>query len=113
MSSLAIAINNDIDTVLHRLLQDRVGNSAQVGANEAVSIDTQYIQTEVLIGNGQTLVLGGIYQLQNITEDDEVPGLGSLPIVVGLFKSTYKQLSKKELIIFVTSSVLPEKRFYD
>lgn len=86
--------------------QDRVGNSVKVGLGEAPTIDTQHIGTQVLIGDGQTLVLGGIYQQQKLDKEDSVPGLSALPIIGSLFKHSYQQMDKKELIIFVTPSVI-------
>lgn len=90
--------------------QDRVGNSVKVGLGEALTINTQHIGTQVLIGDGQTLVLGGIYQQQNLSGEDKVPGLSELPLIGSLFKHTYQQTDKKELIIFVTPSVLSPRK---
>ncbi|WP_286891194.1 type IV pilus secretin PilQ family protein, partial [Pseudoalteromonas sp. ESRF-bin5] len=70
------------------ITQDTRGDTVQTGTGEAVSIDTQEIQTQVLVENGQTIVLGGIFQQQIINTTNKVPVLGDIPYVGRLFKST-------------------------
>ncbi len=72
------------------------------------SIDTRSVTTQVLVDNGETVVLGGIYeQIKNDTKTS-VPFLGDLPVIGALFRSTSKQNKKKELLIFVTPKILKE-----
>ena len=87
------------------ITQDTRGDTVQTGTGEAVSIDTQEIQTQVLVENGQTIVLGGIFQQQIINTTNKVPVLGDIPYVGRLFKSTSEFNEKRELLIFVTPKI--------
>ncbi len=72
------------------------------------SIDTRAIQTQVLVNNGQTVVLGGIYETEETENYSKVPFLGDIPGVGTLFRSTRKSSTKSELLIFVTPKILKE-----
>jgi len=72
------------------------------------SIDTRAIQTQVLVNNGQTVVLGGIYETEESEDYTKVPFLGDIPGVGALFRSTRKVSNKSELLIFVTPKILRE-----
>jgi type IV pilus assembly protein PilQ len=72
------------------------------------SVDTREVNTQVLIDNGETVVLGGIYEQTRSNEVDKVPLLGSLPVVGVLFRQTRKVDDKAELLIFVTPKILKE-----
>jgi type IV pilus assembly protein PilQ len=72
------------------------------------SIDTQSVITQVLVANGETAVLGGIYEQTERTDIDKVPLFGDLPFVGNLFKHTTRQNDKTELLIFITPKVLDE-----
>ncbi|MFQ5469034.1 MAG: type IV pilus secretin PilQ [Gammaproteobacteria bacterium] len=72
------------------------------------SINTREVSTEVLVNNGETVVLGGIYEQTRSNEVDSVPFLGSLPFVGALFRQTRKVDDKAELLIFVTPKILKE-----
>jgi type IV pilus assembly protein PilQ len=87
--------------------QDSIGERIpQATGGEAVAINTQSITTQVLVNDGETLVLGGIFQ-QNITRNvTKVPVLGDIPVVGNLFKTTRDNNSKRELIIFVTPRIV-------
>ncbi|WP_431358052.1 type IV pilus secretin PilQ [Vibrio fluminensis] len=86
--------------------QDRPGEVLKTGTGEAVSINTQRIGTQVLVENGETIVLGGIYQRSVTDTVDKVPLLGDLPLLGALFRRSYQQLGKSELLIFVTPKVV-------
>lgn len=86
--------------------KDRVGQL--FGPNQIPSIDTQNIQTQVLVGNGETAVLGGIYEQVERDEVDKVPFFGDLPIMGNLFKRKVKQNDKTELLIFITPKIMDE-----
>ncbi|MGL4222490.1 MAG: type IV pilus secretin PilQ [Shewanella sp.] len=86
--------------------QDRRGETVKTGTGEAVSIDTQRIGTQVLVNNGETVVLGGIFQHSINNSVDKVPLLGDLPVLGALFRRTYEQMGKSELLIFVTPKVV-------
>jgi type IV pilus assembly protein PilQ len=86
--------------------QDRPGKIVKTGTGEAVAIDTQRIGTQVLVNNGETIVLGGIFQHSVTDSVDKVPFLGDLPLMGALFRRTYQQMGKSELLIFVTPKVV-------
>lgn len=86
--------------------QDRPGDIVKTGTGEAVAINTQRIGTQVLVENGETVVLGGIFQHSVTDAVEKVPMLGDLPLLGALFRRTYQQMGKSELLIFVTPKVV-------
>ncbi|EGU29673.1 type IV pilus assembly protein PilQ [Vibrio ichthyoenteri ATCC 700023] len=86
--------------------QDRPGEVVKIGTGEAVSINTQRIGTQVLVENGETVVLGGIYQHSVTDTVDKVPLLGDIPYLGSLFRRSYQRMGKSELLIFVTPKVV-------
>jgi len=90
--------------------QDTKGEIVPVAGGNAVAIDTQQISTQVLVNNGETIVLGGIYQQQTINNTSKVPVLGDLPYLGALFRRSVDSTEKKELLIFVTPKIINEPR---
>ena len=88
------------------ITQDSVGETISTSTGEAVSIDTQEISTQVLVDNGETLVLGGIYQQQVTDTINKVPILGDIPYLGFFFRNSVKDSSKSELLIFVTPRIV-------
>ncbi len=89
--------------------KDSVGANVQSANGGSVpSIDTRAIQTQVLVNNGQTVVLGGIYETEESEDYTKVPFLGDIPGIGALFRSTRKVSNKSELLIFVTPKILRE-----
>lgn len=86
--------------------QDRPGQVVKTGTGEAVAIDTQRIGTQVIVNNGETVVLGGIFQHSVSSTVDKVPLLGDLPVLGALFRRSYENVGKSELLIFVTPKVV-------
>jgi type IV pilus assembly protein PilQ len=78
------------------------------GGVNVPSIDTREISTQVLVNDGQTVVLGGILQTTQREDDNKVPYLGDIPILGHLFKSTAHTDDKDELMIFITPKILRE-----
>ena len=72
------------------------------------SIDTRNIQTQVLVKDGQTVVLGGIMETERRDSVKKVPGLGDVPVLGNLFKSKSRINNRDELLIFVTPKILRE-----
>lgn len=72
------------------------------------SIDTREVQTQVLVRDGQTVVLGGIYETERTQIENKVPVLGDIPGVGALFRNTRHVANKSELLIFVTPKILDE-----
>ena len=87
-----------------QLNQDKVG---QFMVNGVPTIDTRKIQTHVLVRDGETIVLGGIYEWSKIDQITSVPVLGKIPIIKILFSKRETRLERKELLIFVTPKILP------
>ncbi|HEY6455133.1 MAG TPA: type IV pilus secretin PilQ [Steroidobacteraceae bacterium] len=89
--------------------KDTVGTiTVASGGVNVPSIDTQEITTQVLVSDGQTVVLGGILQTTHRIDETKVPYLGDVPILGNLFKTTTKTNDKDELLIFVTPKILHE-----
>ncbi len=76
------------------------------GALSAPTIDTREVQSQLLVDNGQTVVLGGIYETTNTTQVTRVPFFSDLPIIGNLFKSSVMRDDRSELLIFVTPKIL-------
>jgi len=72
------------------------------------SIDTRNIQTQVLVKDGQTVVLGGIMETERRDSVKKVPLLGDVPVLGNLFKSKSKTNNRDELLIFITPKILRE-----
>ncbi len=88
---------------------DSVGQVVQSATGGQVpSIDTRAITTQVLVNDGQTVVLGGIMETTRSTSENKVPFLGDIPLLGYLFKNTTKTNNKDELLIFVTPKILRE-----
>jgi type IV pilus assembly protein PilQ len=73
------------------------------------AIDTKNVQTQVLVENGGTVVLGGIFEQQERTTVHKIPFFGDLPVVGNLFKNTATVSDRTELIIFITPRVISER----
>ncbi len=84
-------------------------DSRGVDTSAGPAIDTKNVQTQVLVENGGTVVLGGIYEQQDRTTVTKVPLLGDLPVIGVLFKNTATVNDRTELIIFITPRVLSER----
>ncbi len=72
------------------------------------SIDTKTLKTSVLVDNGDTAVLGGIFETVTRTDVTKVPLLGDIPFLGNFFKRTSKQQDKTELLIFITPRIIKE-----
>ncbi len=77
--------------------------------NNVRAINTKRIQTQVLVENGGTVVIGGIFELFEDGTEAKVPFLGDLPGVGNLFKTRTKQANKREMFIFITPKVITDK----
>ena len=72
------------------------------------SIDTQSLQTQVLVSNGETAVLGGIFEQTQRTDVEKVPFFGDLPVMGNLFRRKITQDYRSELLIFVTPKIMDD-----
>ncbi|GIK85774.1 MAG: fimbrial assembly protein PilQ [Betaproteobacteria bacterium] len=89
--------------------KDQVGQFVQLGGGFQVpSIDTRNVTTQIAVNNGDTAVIGGIYEEIIRNEVDKVPWLGDIPGLGWLFKTNLKSSEKTELLIFLTPRVVKE-----
>jgi len=87
-----------------------VGRSYPTGVGDVISINKRIAKTEMLTENGATVVLGGLYvSIESYTED-RVPFLGKIPIIGWLFKRRTVNPSTQELLIFITPTILEDRR---
>ena len=93
-----------------RVSKDNVGEIISTGGlgGTVPSIDTRSVETQVLVADGQTVVLGGIYETERRETIKKVPFLGDIPFVGALFRSKQRIDNKAELLIFVTPRILEE-----
>jgi Type II secretory pathway, component HofQ len=89
--------------LLLQLNQDKV---SQLTINGVPAIDTRKIQTQVLVHDGETIVLGGIYEWSNSHYIVSVPFLGKIPLFGALFRKQENKMERKELLMFVTPRIV-------
>ena len=77
--------------------------------NNVRAINTKQIKTQVLVENGGTVVIGGIFELFEDNAETKVPFLGDLPAVGNLFKTRSKSMNKQEMLVFITPKVITDK----
>ena len=82
--------------------KDSVGRATLDG----FAIDTKHIQTNVLIEDGGTLVIGGIFEMSERNDVSQVPLLGDIPVLGNLFKTRTQATEKKEMLVFITPKIL-------
>lgn len=89
--------------------QDSLGDLVPSGTGGLIpTIDTTELTTQVLVGNGETVVLGGVFKNEQLIQVSKVPFLGDLPYVGTFFKSTANKSQKTETLIFITPRILTE-----
>ncbi len=93
-----------------RIIMDlKVNKDSPDFANEVQGVppvDTRSVETSVLVDNGETIVLGGVYEREQTFQREQVPWIGDLPVVGNLFKTTNRRDNNEELLIFVTPKIL-------
>jgi len=90
--------------------QNTVGEIYQTARGGSVpSIDTRELETQVLVANGDTVVLGGIFQDEKASREEKVPWLGDVPGLGALFRRRTNESKKRELLIFVTPSIVEDR----
>ena len=85
--------------------KDSVGQSTAAG----FAINTKHIKTQVLVDNGGTVVIGGIFELNEADSVTKVPLLGDIPGLGNLFKSTSRTTNKQEMLVFITPKMISER----
>ena len=93
-----------------RIVMDLEVSKDAVGTvyNNVPSIDTRSVKTQVLVDNGETVVLGGIYEQNKTNTVTRVPFFGDLPYVGFLFRNKTNEDTKRELLVFVTPKIVKE-----
>ncbi len=85
--------------------KDSVGQITTAG----FAIDTKHVQTQVLVENGGTVVIGGIFQQTENNSEQRVPVLGDIPYLGALFRNSSRSTQRRELLIFLTPKVVSER----
>ena len=85
--------------------KDSVGRSTAAG----FAIDTKHVRTQILVENGGTVVIGGIYTQNEREDTTKVPFLGDIPFLGNLFKTKTRTTSKTELLVFLTPKVISDR----
>ncbi len=85
--------------------QDSVGDLLPTGEP---AIDVTQVETTAIIGDGQTLVLGGLFQMETFDEQEKVPFFGDIPYLGRLFRRDLDSVEKREILIFITPKILSE-----
>jgi len=108
-ANLSLKVTPQITPDDHINMKVDVNNDTQ-GAmtTSGPAINTNKITTQVLVENGGTVVIGGVYTLDETDSTSKVPVLGDVPVLGWLFKSSTKTQAKKELLIFITPKILKD-----
>lgn len=77
--------------------------------HQGVAIDTKHIKTQVLVENGGTVVIGGIFETEESLQAHKVPMLGDIPVLGHLFKSRSTETMKREMLVFITPHMVQDK----
>jgi type IV pilus assembly protein PilQ len=85
--------------------KDTVGQPTTAG----FAINTKHIQTEVLVENGGTVVIGGIFELTEQSDESRVPVLGEVPYLGALFRTRDRSLNKTEMLVFITPKMITDR----
>lgn len=93
------------------IILDLTVNKDTVGRifEDGPSIDTKQVTTQVLVENGGTVVIGGIFTMEEYDDVDKVPLLGDIPVLGNLFKHRMRTSQKREMLVFLTPRVLSEQ----
>ena len=73
------------------------------------AIDTKHIKTQVLVENGGTVVIGGIFEMQETQTINKIPLLGDIPVVGNLFKNNTRESEKREMLVFITPKMISDR----
>ena len=92
-----------------RVNQDTVGALVPTGNGGLIpSIDTTQLETQVLVGNGETVVLGGVFKTEDVESVRKVPFFGDIPYIGAFFRSETQVYKKQETLIFITPRILAD-----
>ena len=93
------------------IILDLDGNKDSRGetTTQGVAMDTKHVKTQILIENGGTVVIGGIFEMEETNQENKIPVLGDVPVVGNLFKNRTRESTKREMLIFITPKVISER----
>ena len=103
-----IAPNNMVDMELN-INNDELGNNVSVAGQTSFTKNTSGVKTNVLVDNGETIVLGGVYKQRQAAKTDKVPLLGDIPVIGNAFKKNTREFKKNEMLIFVTPRIVDKQ----
>jgi len=107
-ASLKLVVTPQITPDGDVIMQLRVNNDTPIVFNGQTAVQTKSVQTQVLVENGGTVVIGGIYTQEETNNQARVPVLGELPVLGNLFRSNQTSTRRTELLVFITPRVLTE-----
>jgi len=107
-ASLKLVVTPQITPDGDVIMQLRVNNDSPIIFNDQTAVQTKSVQTQVLVENGGTVVIGGIYTQVETSNQARVPVLGELPVLGHLFRSNQNTTRRTELLVFITPRVLTE-----
>ena len=87
------------------IAKDSRGETTAAG----IAINTKHIRTQVLVDNGGTVVIGGIFELTESETETKVPFLGDIPVAGNLFKSRTRSSNKQEMLVFITPKMIADR----
>ncbi|MBN2887414.1 MAG: type II and III secretion system protein [Chromatiaceae bacterium] len=94
------------DRVIMDLMVNKDAPNYSQQVPDGVPIDTRSVETSVLVSNGETVVLGGVYERTRSYAKEQVPWFGDIPVMGRLFKQELREDQNSELLIFVTPKIL-------
>jgi len=103
-----IAPNNMVDMELN-INNDELGNNVSVAGQTSFTKNTSGVKTNVLVDNGETIVLGGVYKQRQAAKTEKVPLLGDIPVIGNAFKKNSRTFEKNEMLIFVTPRIVDKQ----
>lgn len=103
-----IAPNNMVDMELN-INNDELGNNVSVAGQTSFTKNTSGVKTNVLVDNGETIVLGGVYKQRQTAKTEKVPLLGDIPVIGNAFKKNTRAFEKNEMLIFVTPRIVDKQ----
>lgn len=104
--SLEVTPSITPDGKIHMILDVNSDSAGQVTPDGNIAINKNYVNTSALVNNGETVVLGGIFEQETSNQQTKVPFLGDIPYLGRLFRKDIKSDNKRELLIFVTPRIV-------
>jgi type IV pilus assembly protein PilQ len=107
-ASLKLVVKPQITPDGDVLMEIEVKNDSPIVFNDQTAIQTKSVSTQVLVENGGTVVIGGIFSHEDLDSRTQTPGLGNVPVLGHLFRSRSSASRRSEMMVFITPHVLPD-----